>query len=156
MDYKKIDVTDLEIVEEPFIINKEVSFYTIKYDSDKLKFKSPTMKSYTGIKTNTFDKDEINLTVNDDFKKFIRELEEQVQKQFENIYITETKEFKSILHQYKEYPEFIKPTINKFTKYKTGFDYKNQPLSVILTVTGVWINQKNYGISLKLNRIDIE
>lgn len=156
MDYKTIEINDIEISQEPFQINKEVSFFAIKYDGDKLKLQSNTLKSHTGIKTNTFDKEEINLTVDDDFKQFIKKLEKFIQDNTHDLFHNETKEFTSLLKQYKEYPEYIKPTIDKYTKYKHSFDYKNQNVSITLTITGVWVNSKNYGLSMKLNKINIK
>lgn len=156
MDYNKIDIPDIEISEEPFTINKDVSFYAIKYDEDKLKFQVPKLKSYTGIKTNTFNKDEINLAVNDDFKEFLRKLENDIQDRVKNIFITETKDFSSLLKQYKDYPEYIKPSIDKYTRYKPSIDYKNHDVNVVITITGVWVNTKSYGLSMKLNKINID
>ena len=148
MDFKNIQIEDITISDKVFNINKDVDFYSIKYDNDKLKLLH-NFTSYSGIKKNAFNKEEINLSIDEDFKNFIRKVESFV----ENKLDYENLEFKSVLKQYQEYPEFLKVSINKDTIYKKDIDYKNIPINCTITITGVWTNNKNYGISLKLNKI---
>ena len=103
MEFVQIDFSDITIKEEPFHINKEVLFYAMKYDGGPLKISSSSMKSTFGIKMNTFNNQEINLIPESQFKKFILRLEDMIQKECKNVFVNDTKEFKSCLKQYKEY-----------------------------------------------------
>ena len=157
MEFTQIDFSDIVIKEEPFHINKEVSFYSMKYDNGPFKVSSSQMKSSFGVKTNTFNNQEINFIPDSQFKKFILRLEDLVQRNSEGIFTSETKEFKSCLRQYKEYDEYIKLNVDdKFTKYDKSIDYKNKDCKIIFTITGIYVNNKNYGLSFRLNKISLD
>lgn len=157
MDYSKIDIADVSIKDEPYHINKEVSFYNIRIDEEPLKITANNMKSTFGIKINTFEKKEINFVPNEDLKKFIKTFEDFIQKECEVLFHTESKEFKSCLKQYKEYDEFIKFNVDeKSTKYNHSIDFKNKECICVFTITGVYCNSKSYGLSFKLNKISLE
>lgn len=157
MEFTKIDFTDITVKEEPYHINKEVSFYPINYDSNQLKISCPPMKSTFGVKMNTFNNNEINFVPNQQLKIFLQRIEDFVQKETQNLFNTDTKEFKSCLKQYKEYDEFLKFNVDeKFTRYNKSIDYKGKECNVIFTITGIYVNSKSYGLSFKLNKISLD
>lgn len=154
MDYSKIDFKDIVLKEQVFIINKETDFYSIRYDIDDiLKIETPKFKTFGGIKTNVYGKDEINISVDEKFKQFIQEIETYIQEISKDIISSEQRQFKSILKKYKDFPEFIKINVDKKSKYPD--DLKNKEIITTFTITGIWCNSKNYGISIKLNKIKV-
>lgn len=154
MEFSDIELTDLALSDVPFNIAKDIDFYGLKYDKDAFKFTIKGAKCPFGLKKNTYNKLEVNVQTNPEFKTFIEELETHVKdtllSQMDDI---KTKEFNSMLRSYKEFPYYIKLNVDENSKYNPDTDFKGKKVNTTMTITGLYVNNKSYGLTCKLNKL---